>query len=495
MTSGAETRPASDPEEQPRTSRAAKALSWSTLNTVVSKTASVVIGVALARILGPAEFGVFAVAMVALLAVLSFNELGVSLAIVRWQGPPARIAPTVTTISLLGSAALTGAVMLAAGPFAAAMGAPQAAGLVQLLALAILINGVVATPAAMLQREMQQGLRMIVDQVNVWLGAVVSIVLALLGVGAMSLVVGRLVGAVVSAVLLLRFSPVPWRLGFDRAVARSLLSFGLPLAGASILVFALSFADQLVVGHQLGPAALGAYVLAFNLAAWPIQLLSQPLRTVAPAVFARLQDRPDEMRSGLVRVSRPLTALALPACVALAVSAQPVVDLLYGDQWQAAVAPLRWLAVLAAVRILVELAYDYLVIAGPSWWLLVLQAGWLLVMVPALFVGVEVGGLAGAAFAPLLVAGLVVVPAYAWLLRLTGLRPTRLAPGLVPPLLGSLAVLAASLAVGLLPVPESIVLASLQHLAVVGAATLAVCSVLLQQQRADLDLLRRGAIG
>ena len=46
------------------------------------------IGIALARLLGPEAFGTFAVATVALLAMLSFNELGVSLAIVRWADDP-----------------------------------------------------------------------------------------------------------------------------------------------------------------------------------------------------------------------------------------------------------------------------------------------------------------------------------------------------------------------------------------------------------------------
>ena len=61
------------------------------------------IGIVLARVLGPESFGTFAVALVALMAVLSFNELGVSLAIVRWPGDPARIVPTVNTISAAGS--------------------------------------------------------------------------------------------------------------------------------------------------------------------------------------------------------------------------------------------------------------------------------------------------------------------------------------------------------------------------------------------------------
>ena len=85
------------------------------LNTLLGRLGTLAIGVALARILGPEEFGTFAVALLALLAVLSFNELGVSLAIVRWPGSPREIAPTVATLSTLSSAVLA-AVTIAVAP-------------------------------------------------------------------------------------------------------------------------------------------------------------------------------------------------------------------------------------------------------------------------------------------------------------------------------------------------------------------------------------------
>ena len=67
-----------------------RALSMSMLNTALSKVGGFATGIILARILVPEEFGVYAVAFVALNAVLSFNELGVSLAIVRWKGDHGR---------------------------------------------------------------------------------------------------------------------------------------------------------------------------------------------------------------------------------------------------------------------------------------------------------------------------------------------------------------------------------------------------------------------
>lgn len=399
-------------DEARHSGNASSAFGWSFANTVAARLGTLAIGIALARLLGPEEFGTYAVAFIALLAVLSFNELGVGLAIVRWTDDPRAIAPTVTTVSLGTSAVITGGVLLAAGPFATAMGDPQAAPLVRVLSLCVLINAAVVTPAALLQRYFRQRERMICDQVNVWVGAVVSLTLALSGVGAWSLVIGRLAGTVVSGLLLIAWSPLPLRLGLDRRLVLPLLRFGLPLAGASALVFAIGFVDQLAVGRVLGPVALGSYVLAFNLASWPVAIFSQPLRSVAPAMFARVQHDRAAMTQAFQQVLRPLSTVALPVCLVLAAVAPDLVRFVYGPAWAPAAAPLRWLCILAACRIFTELAYDYLVVLRRTRTLLAIQAGWLAVLVPCVLTGVELRGAWGAAAAVSTVAAVLVVPLY-----------------------------------------------------------------------------------
>ena len=405
-------------------------------NTLSARLGTVAIGIVLARILGPQEFGTYAVAFVALVAILSFNELGVSLAIVRWREDPAKIAPTVTTISVLSSAILTGLVWIGAPAFTSAMGDPRATEVVRLLGFCVLVNGLVATPAALLQRAFRQDQRTVADQVNVWVGALVSVGLALGGMGAMALAIGRLSGALASALLFVRYSPLPYRFGLDLRHVRALLAFGVPLAGASVIVFLVGFLDQLVVGKELGAVQLGYYVLAVNLASWPVTILSQPLRSVAPAMFARLQDSPERMHRDFQAVLKPLCAVALPMCAVLAVAAPDVVTFVYGKQWEAAAGPLRWLAIAAAARILFELAYDYLVVLARSRQILFLQVTWIAFLAPALVVGVRQWGLDGAGAAVVAVAFLVSLPLYVWELTRAGIAARGLALGMSSGLVG-----------------------------------------------------------
>jgi O-antigen/teichoic acid export membrane protein len=473
------------PQQPHLATQATRAFGWSFLNTVVSRLGTLAIGVALARLLGPDAFGTFAVATVALLAVLSFNELGVSLAIVRWREDPAAIAPTVNSISVLTSLLLFVALFVSAPAFAATMGDPGATGVVRLMAVAVVVNGAVATPAALLQREFRQGRRMAIDQVNSWLGAAVSLLLAVAGLGALSLAVGRIVGALVSGALFLRWSPLPYRFGLDRTVLPKLLRFGLPLAGASLVVFASSYADQLVTGAALGSTALGVYVLAYNLSSWPVTVFSQPLRSVAPAALARLQEDSAAMNRAFQTMLGLLTAVALPVCALLAGAAVPLIAVLYGRQWAGAAEVLHWLGVLAAVRICFELCYDYLVVRGRSRSLLVAQVVWLAAGVPALLVGAHLGGLAGVAVAQVAVAVAVMVPLYARLLRGNEISLGRLGRTVVAPLVASAAVGISSL--GLSSHVARPWVAGLLCGGVAAAAVVALVAL----RRADLAVLRR----
>lgn len=413
--------------------KASRALAWSFLNTAFSRLGTLAIGIALARILGPDQFGVYAVATVALIAVLSFNELGVSLAIVRWEGDPASIAPTVNSIALASSLVLTTLMVATAHPFAVLMGEPSATPVIQVMSGAILINGLVATPAALLQREFQQGRRLAIDQVNTWIGALMSLALVLTGMGAMSLAIGRVAGSAIAAALFIKWSPLPYRLGWDSQHARGLLRFGLPLAGASLIVFLGGYADQLVAGSVLGATALGFYLLAFNLAGWPGSIFSQPLRSVAPAAFARMQADPAQMNKVFAVLAGLLASVSLPVCALIAGAATPLIRFVYGPEWLPAASVLVWLAGMAALRIQFELTYDYLVVRGRSRAILICQVVWLVAAVPALILGAKVGGLPGVAASQVVVAFLIVGSLYCILLHSCGVSilicVKRLTPG------------------------------------------------------------------
>ncbi|OLR90799.1 oligosaccharide flippase family protein [Actinokineospora bangkokensis] len=427
-----------------------KALVLSFLNTVTGKLGTLLTGILLARILAPQDFGAFAVALVALSAVLAINELGVSLALVRWPGDPRDIAPTVTTISLVSSGLLYAACFFGAPAFSAALGAPEATGVVRLLCLSVLIDGATAASAQFVNREFRQGVRLVVDLSNLALSTGITVGLALADFGPSSLAWGRLAGNALSALLLFRLVSLWPRPGWDRAQAGPLLRFGLPLAGASLLVFAMLNVDYIVVGNLLGAVALGLYLQAFNLASWPVNMFSTVVRRVSLAAFSRVQDDPAERELALRRFAQLLALTALPVSAVLGLLALPIIRTLYGEQWVGAAVALQFLAVLGMARVAGELAYDYLVALGLSGRTLWIQGLWTGALVVALPIGALLDGIRGVAAAHALVAVLVVLPAYGLAVRGTGVSLRGVLAGVRRPVLGCAALCAVVAGVRLL---------------------------------------------
>jgi PST family polysaccharide transporter len=465
-------------------SRASRALGWSFASTAASRLSTLAIGIVMARILGPAQFGTFAVAMVALLAVLSFNELGVSLAIVRWPGDPRSIAPSVATISVVSSVVIYIGCFLGAPAFTSAMGAPQATAVVRVLALSVIIDGLVSVPAAMLQREFRQDRKMIASLTTSWLNSGTSVLCALAGLGAMSLAVGQIAGALGGAVLYAAIAPAGLRFGFDPAKARALLKFGLPLAGSSAIVFAVSNVDKIIVGAVLGPVPLGLYVLAVNLSNWPVSMFSQPVRSVAPAALARLQHDRAAMRLSFLSTADLLAAVTLPACALLAATAGPLIRFVYGHQWSDAAAVLPWLGLLGALRILFELVYDYFVVLANTRVVLVAQVVWLVALLAAVQIGARTAGIGGAGAAQFAVALLVVLPLYLYELNKTGISPGALGARVAVPSLGALAAAVAAL------VAARVIPVDLFALGVAGVAGVAAMGLLVFRMRGVVQTLR-----
>lgn len=426
-------------EDETLNQTAKRALWWSIGNNIVGRVGTTLMGIVLARILVPEDYGVYAVALVALNALLSMNELGVSLAIVRWPKETARIAPTVKTLALTSSVVLWVLMMLAAPLVAKGLETPEATTFLRILTLSVLIDAVTSVPAAVMTRDFLQKERFIVDALSFVVGSSLAIILALLDQGAWALVWSTLIGNIVNAGAILYFSPDEHPYGWDSKVARELLGFGAPLAVASLVIMALLNIDYVIVGAHLGPEQLGFYLLAFNLCMWPVNMFSAPARRVSLPLFARLNAGDQELTASaaFVPVCSMLLLVTLPACVLIAAFADPIIHTVYGDTWGPAAGVLPWLMVLALFRVLGELVYDFLVAMGRSTPNLWLQVLWLAALGASLPFAVRADGIEGVAMAHAAVAVCIVLPSYIWVLRRAGVSMRAMAQQLFRPIVGT----------------------------------------------------------
>ena len=425
--------------------QAGRGLRWSLIGTLATKAGSFAMGLVLARLLAPADFGVYAIAIAATAVLMHINDVGLIAATVQWRGKLEEMAPTAATLAVLCATGIYGAFYLAAPVFAGAAGNASATPVVRLLALVIVIDGITAVRSGALMRTFQQGRLVVANAVGLVANAIVAIGLAVGGAGAFSFAWGQVAGAFVTGVLVFVFGRVPLRYGFDRAVAGRLMRFGIPLAGSLGVEAVVTNIQFAVIGRLTGSTEVGYYLLAFNVASWAQTILGQAIRYVSVAGFSRLSEHHDDALSDGVLRSMPLMVIVVAPIVALtSVLAAPLIALLYGGRWAPAAAVLHILVGLTLVRMLTGLSMDALMGAGATRATLWLNLGWAAVLIPALWWATEWDGIRGAAIAQTGVGVLVAVPLAAVALRRANVALLPVATALVRPLLA--AVLAAVVA-------------------------------------------------
>jgi len=427
--------------------KAGRGLRWSLLGNVVNKIISFSMGLVLARLLAPAEFGVYAVGLAALYLAMHVNDVGLNAATVQWRGKLEEMAPTATTLAVCFSVVLYGMFWFAA-PFLAHLAeASQATGVVRLLTVVILIDGVNTVRSGVLMRTFRQDQLITANLIGLVVNAAVAIGLAATGAGAFSFAGGQVAGAVVTGVIIFVVAGIPFRMDLDTAIARRLMRFGIPLAASLGIESVLLNADYIIVGRVLNTTQLGYYLLAFNISTWAYSMISSAVRYVSIAGFARLSEVDAESLSAGVRRSVPLLVTGLVPIAALtAALANPIVAVLYGGQWLPAAPVLRFLMILTVVRVLTSFGLDILMGTGATRWTLWLNLAWAVALIPALIFGTNHDAIRGAAIAHAMVGVVVAIPLTLVALHQVGVRLAPIAPALVRPL--SAALLAAAVALG-----------------------------------------------
>lgn len=426
-------------------SSAARAAGWSVVSSIVLRMGSFVVGIVLARILMPEQFGIFAVALTVQGILMTVADLGLSSDLIRSERPE-EIAPTIATLGLISGGTLTALTVLTAPVLAELMGSPEAAPAIAVLCCTLLLGSVSLVPYGMLMRRFQQRAMFVVGVVDFVVSTSVTLLLVAAGFGVMGLALGRVAAQIVSTVLQFWLARVRPRYGFDRTRVRPILAFGLPIAGANLLGWALVNIDNVILVRALGATALGYYVLAFNVSSWPMNALSQAVRSISMPYFSRA----DSAAKGLPTVVAVGWAAALPAGGVLAALAAPVVAVLYGEKWMQAAPVLAALGVYGAFRVLFEIFNGFLYASGRARPVLWLQAVGIVALVAAMIPASAVFGIVGAGWAHVGIAAGVLLPSYLVILRRTGVVPGAMLRRLIRPSICAIMAIAAAWACGTL---------------------------------------------
>ncbi|HXV13470.1 MAG TPA: MOP flippase family protein [Candidatus Krumholzibacteria bacterium] len=369
----------------------------------------------LARLLRVEDFGVMAIANVAMAFAVTFSDAGVSNAIIHYRDAKREELSSLYWLNVLGGLVVFVAMWFAAPLVARFYHQPTLEPVLRVAASVFIVGPLGQQFQVLFERDLHFGRLSVVEIASLVAGAVVGIVLAVRGFGVWSLVWSSVLSSVLRSLGLAAIGWARWRpmLHFVPRECGRFLHFGAYQMGEKTVNLAAQHLDKLVIGYLLGTGPLGYYELAYRFISRPHQIINSLFTRVAFPVFSAVQHDRDRLRKGYLELIEAIAAIMIPLHLAMFALAEPLVGVQLGPRYETTVALLQILWIAGMAFAITSPVGTLLLACGRAdigFWINVVRTTLVIVSV---FVGAR-WGVVGIAWALVVVVVAVMFPAQAY---------------------------------------------------------------------------------
>lgn len=288
----------------------------------------------LARLLSPADFGIYAIVGSIGIFLNVFSDLGLVPALIQKKGEIEKVeVRTAFTVQLCIGLFLMLLTIMLAGPLSSFFNLGEAGiKLLGLYSLVFMIAPFKQIPSAYLERNLEYKKIVIIELLGILVNSGLTVLLAYLGFGVYSFIWGFIVGNIVSALLLCVFSGFAIGISFKRDVLVKLAKFGLPYQ--TQIFFGLFYGPLILMylSKAVSQENLGYYQFAVSISVFPLAF-SEILNRVIFPLGARVQTDKAFLKSAIERSVSLVSMVTLPTVFLIGAMLIHIINLVYTDKW------------------------------------------------------------------------------------------------------------------------------------------------------------------
>ena len=313
--------------------KTAQGLFWSFLSSGGMQLLNLIIGIFLARLLSPGEYGI--VGMLAIFTLLANNlqESGFGVALVNIKDIEHNDYNAVFWFNV-GMSLLLYAILFCCAPLIAAFfHQPCLVSLSRFVFLGFIIASLCISPNAMLVRGLKMKEKAITSLSALIVSGTVAVIMAINGFSYWSLATQQILYNVV--ICFGRFYYTRWcpTLKVDFTPVRQMFSFSYKVLITAVLTTINNNVLTVIFGRLFPAQAVGNFTQANKWNTMANQMVTNTMAQVAQPVFTQVTDDKERQRRVFGKMLRFTAFLAFPALFGLALVAPQVILLAIGDKW------------------------------------------------------------------------------------------------------------------------------------------------------------------
>lgn len=202
----------------------------------------------------------------------------------------------------------------------------------------------------LIQRENRLKIIALATAMQLILGNILTIILALLGLGAWAVIIPIIATTPVWIIICLKNNP--WRAPkkFTLKNWRYIASFGIKILGVNALSRVRMNLDYLLIGYFIGIEALGLYFFAFNAGLGISQSIINAFTSALYPHLCNVRDDKEKLQAQFLRSLKTVALIVIPLVILQSTLAQFYVPIIFGKKWVEAI-PILIVVCLSAIPI------------------------------------------------------------------------------------------------------------------------------------------------
>ena len=343
-----------------------KGTMWSAADAFLGQGVTFLIGIVLARMLSPYEYGLIGICLIFNTVLNGIVDSGFSNALIRKKDCTDDDYNTMFLTNLGISIVLYGLLFVSSPLVAHFFGREELIILVRATGLVLLFNALSITQVTILTKRIDFKTKTKASLISAILSGIVGIAMAYIGYG-----VWALVGQMLSKQLL--YTLCLWMLNkwwpkfkFSASSFRYMWGFGWKLLVSGLLNNIWIQLYQVVVGKFYSPSTLGQYTRSREYASIFSSNLSSIIQRVSYPVLSEIQDDKHRMVEGYRRVIKMTMFVTAICMTSLGAVAEPLIYCLIGPQWHEAATYLPLICISMSLYPLHSINLNMLQVLGRS---------------------------------------------------------------------------------------------------------------------------------
>ncbi len=366
-------------------------LTWSFIDNFSKQSIVFIIGIILARLLSPKEFGLVGMTTIFLAFSDSFIDSGFGQALVRKKDCTQTDYSTVFFFNFIIGIILYSILFLSAGFISRFFNEPKLESILQILGLGLVIKSFTLIHQIFLIKQIDFKLQTKITILASISSGIIGVYMAYNGYGVWSLVIKTLSGFVFTSIFLWYWNK--WRPSFvfSWRSFREMFSFGSNLLMSNLLNKAYNNSFLLIIGKFFSATELGFYSRADQFKNLPSQNIMVVIQRVSYPALSSIQNDIPRLKSAYQKLIRSTMLITFTLMLGLAAIAKPLVLTLIGEKWLPSIVYLQLLCFVGIFFPLQAINQNMLKVQGLSGVVLKLEIIKKIIAIPVVIVGIFYG--------------------------------------------------------------------------------------------------------